>query len=143
MEVIMPTARSLQVKNPQLNAQGSAGGPGAGSIDLAMLTLDDQGVILECGTTCESMFGYPSRALLGSPVSRLIPQLSAIELVEDERINSRLAHLCHCAIAFEARRRDGETFKSELFINRLGRHNVAVLVRKLASAPSGRRIVSQ
>lgn len=132
----MPTARSLQVKNPQVNAQASPGGPGAGSIDLAMLTLDDQGVILECGTTCESMFGYSPGALLGSPVSRLIPRLSTIELVEDERINSRLAHLCHCAIAFEARRRDGETFTSELFINRLGRHNVAVLVRRLALVPS-------
>lgn len=139
----MAMAISQQTGHAQVCTPVMAGIHQTGSFDLATLTLDDQGVILECGTICESMFGYPSGALLGSPVSRLIPQLSAIELVEDERINSRVAHLCHCAIAFEARRRDGQTFASELFINRLGRHNVAVLVRRLASAPSGRRIVSQ
>lgn len=132
-------ATGLQVRHAQVSAPVLSGVHEAGSIDLATLTLDDQGVIIECGKTCESVFGYPPDELLGSPVSRLIPQLSTIELVQDDRINSRLAHLCHCAIAFEARRRDGLCFASELFINRLGRHNVAVLVRRLTPAPSSRR----
>jgi len=139
----MAMAISQQTGHAQVCAPVMAGIHPAGSVDLATLTLDDQGVILECSASCESMFGYPPGALPGSPVSRLIPQLSTIELVEDERINSRLAHLCHCAIAFEARRRDGQMFASELFINRLGRHNVTVLVRRLALPPAGRRIVSQ
>jgi len=130
-EVIMATGRSLQVENPQVNAQASPGGPGAGAIDLAMLTLDDQGVIIECSRTCEHLFGYSPDALVGSHISTLLPQLSTTELVQDDRINPRLAHLCHCAIAFQARRRDGRCFASELFINRLGIHNVAVLVRSL------------
>lgn len=127
----MATAHTPQVKIPQANAQATPGGPEAGSIDLAIFTLDDQGVIIACSKTCEHLFDYPPDALVGSHISTLLPQLPSTELVQDDRINPRLAHLCHCAIVFQARRRDGRCFASELFINRLGIHNVAVLVRSL------------
>jgi hypothetical protein len=60
----------------------------------------------------------------------LLPQLEDTELVQENRINSRLAFLCRCAIPFQARRRDGKSFTSELFINRLSSQNVVVLVRR-------------
>ena len=61
----------------------------------------------------------------------LLPQLTNVDLVQEGGINSRLAFLCHCAVVFQARCRDGQSFISELFINRLNTHNVLVLVRNL------------
>lgn len=134
----MTTASSLQVKNPQANTHVSSGVSDAGKIDLAVLTLNDQGVIRDCSRACEQVFGYPPEELAGRHVSMLLPQLPDTDLVQEGRINARLAHLCHCAVAFQARRRDGRCFASELFINLLGNHNVVVLVRSLeASILSG------
>jgi len=130
----MATAISLQVKNPQANTHASPVVPDAGTIDLAVLTLDDLGVIRECNRACEQVFGYLPEELAGCHVSRLLPQLPDTGLVQEDRINSRLAHLCHCAIAFQARHRDGQCFDSELFINRLGYHNVVILVRSLEAS---------
>lgn len=134
----MTTASSLQVKNPQANTHVSSGVSDAGKIDLAVLTLNDQGMIRDCSRACEQVFGYLPEELAGRHVSMLLPQLPDTDLVQEGRINARLAHLCHCAVAFQARRRDGRCFASELFINLLGSHNVVVLVRSLeASILSG------
>ncbi len=134
----MTTASSLQMKSPQANTHVSSGVSGTGKIDLAVLTLNDQGLIRDCSRACEQVFGYPQEELAGRHVSMLLPQLPDTDLVQEGRINARLAHLCHCAVAFQARRRDGRCFASELFINLLGSHNVVVLVRSLeASILSG------
>jgi len=134
MEAIMATASNLQVKSPQANTHASSGVPDAGKVDLAVLTLDDLGMIRDCSRACEQVFGYLPEELAGRHVSMLLPQLPDTDLVQEDRINSRLAHLCHCAVAFQARRRDGRCFASELFINRLGSHNVVVLVRRLEAS---------
>jgi PAS domain S-box-containing protein len=134
MEAIMATARSPQVKNPRTSTHASSRVPDAEAIDLVVLALDDLGMIRDCGRACEQMFGYPPHELAGRHVSLLLPQLPDIGLVQEGRINSRLAHLCHCAVSFQARRRDGRHFASELFINRLGSHNVVVLVRSLEAS---------
>ncbi len=130
----MSTASSLQVKGSQANTHASSGVPDVGTIDLAVLTLDDLGVIRDCSRACEQMFGYLPDELAGRHVSTLLPQLPDTDLVQEGRINSRLAFLCHCAFSFQARRRDGRCFASELFINRLGSHNVVVLVRSLEAS---------
>lgn len=130
----MTTASRLQVKSPQANTQVSSGVPDAGKIDLAVLTLNDQGVIRDCSRACEQVFGYPPEELAGRHVSMLLPQLPDTDLVQEGRINSRLAYLCHCAVVFQARRRDGLCFASELFINLLGNHNVVILVRRLEAS---------
>ena len=130
----MTTASSLQVKSPQANTHVSSGVSDAGKIDLAVLTLNDQGVIRDCSRACEQVFGYPPEELAGRHVSMLLPQLPDTDLVQEGRINSRLAYLCHCAVAFQARRRDGRCFASELFINLLGSHNVVILVRRLEAS---------
>ena len=130
----MATTRNLQLKSPRANLPFSAAAPSAGSANLAMLALDDLGVIRDCSQACETMFGYPQDELTGSHISMLLPQLGETELVLEDRINARLAYLCHCAVAFQARHRDGGAFLSELFINRLDSHNVVVLVRGLEAA---------
>jgi PAS domain S-box-containing protein len=134
MEAIMATARSLQVKSPRANTHASSDISNAGTVDLAVLNLDDLGMIRDCSRACEQMFGYLPDELAGRHVSTLLPQLPDTGLVQEGRINSRLAHLCHCAVAFQARRRDGRCFASELFINHLGSHNVVVLVRSLEAS---------
>ena len=140
----MATASSLQVKIPLENTYASTGVSNDGTIDLAVLTLDDLGMIRDCSQVCEQVFGYLPDELVGRHVSTLLPQLPETELVQEGRINSRLAHLCHCAIAFQARHRDGQCFPSELFINRLDSHNVVVLVRSLeASSLNGGSITTR
>ena len=130
----MATAIGLQVKNPQANTHASSVVPDAGTIDLAVLTLDDLGVIRDSSRACEQVFGYLPEERAGRHVSMLLPQLPDTDLVQEGRINFRLAHLCHCAVAFQARRRDGRCFASELFINLLGSHNVVILVRRLEAS---------
>lgn len=104
-------------------------------IDPAMLALDDDGIIQGCSEACEQVFGYRQHELAGRHVSLLLPQLDDTELVQDDRINARLAYICRCAVPFLGRHRDGACFASELFINRLDRHNVVVLVRSLDGTP--------
>lgn len=130
----MASASNQQVKNTQANTHASSGVPDVGTTDLAVLTLDDLGVIRDSSRACEQVFGYLPEELAGRHVSTLLPQLQDTELVQEGRINSRLAHLCHCAFSFQARRRDGRCFASELFINHLGSHNVVVLVRSLETS---------
>lgn len=109
----------------------SSGRPAAVPDDLAMLALDDHGKVLECNPTCEQRFGYRKDELTGRHISTLFPELGGMELVMEERINSRLAFLCHSGIPFRALHRDGKQLTSEVFINRLDRHNVVLLARSL------------
>jgi PAS domain S-box-containing protein len=129
--LVMSTAISLQVKSPQVDTDASPDAPEFVANDLASLTLDDQGVIRDASRSCEQFFGYQPDELAGRHVSTLLPQLRETELVQEDRINSRLAYLCHCATPFQARQRGGLCFASELFINRLGNDNIVALVRRL------------
>ena len=96
-----------------------------------MLTLDDAGMIQECDGNCEEMFGYAQSELKGRHVSVLLPQLEGMALVQNNRANPRLSHLCRCGAAFRGRRRNNESFTTELFINRLegGQSGVLMIVR--------------
>jgi PAS domain S-box-containing protein len=87
--------------------------------ELATIAMDDQGLIQDCSSACEQVLGYPRTELLGRHVSMLVPKLEGIELVRQNQINPRLAYLCHCAIPFRTKRRDGRSFPSQLFISRL------------------------
>jgi PAS domain S-box-containing protein len=91
----------------------------SGTAEAATIFLNEQGLIQDCNSTCEQLFGYPRTALLGRHISLLVPKLKHTELVKQSKINPRLAYLCHCAIPFRTRRRDGGSFASQLFIHRL------------------------
>jgi PAS domain S-box-containing protein len=99
----------------------------------ATIALDDKGVIQDCSSTCEQEFGYPRAELLGRHVSLLVPKLEHTELVKQNQINPRLAYLCHCGIPFRTRRRDGNSFASQLFIHRLegAKPGVRMIIRGL------------
>lgn len=127
----MATAKILQ---PELSGQGARQASRALPQDhakLVVLRLDDRGIIHDCSAACKDVFGYPAAELIGRHVSILLPQLPEIDLVEEGRINTHLAYLCRCGLAFQARHSSGRHFGVELFINRLDAHNVAVLMRRL------------
>ncbi|HMM47314.1 MAG TPA: PAS domain S-box protein [Thiobacillaceae bacterium] len=129
----MPRANMLQVNPARATPSAVPDVPDGRPSDLAALTLDDLGFIRDCSSASEQIFGYVRDALIGAHVSMLLPQLADTDLVQEGRINSRLAFLCHCAFIFEARRHDGGSFDGELFISRLDIHNVVILVRNLGA----------
>jgi len=128
---MMTPSQTPQPNKPRFDTPPSPARRAFATNDLAVIALNDHGVIRNGNEMCESMFGYRQDELPGRHVSTLLPQLQDTELVQGERVNSHLAFLCHSGIPFKARRRDGGQFTIELFINRLGSHNVVVLVRSL------------
>lgn len=109
-----------------------------GQSSLATIALDDEGLIQTCSSSCEKLFGYPVTELLGHHVSLLLPKLEGVALVTGNEVNPRLKYLCHCAIPFLARRRDGRIFAGEVFFNRLNstQPGLRVMVRNLGMMPS-------
>lgn len=107
--------------------------PAISTPELATIELDAHGVIQDCSATCEQVLGYARAELLGRHVSLVVPKLLGIELLKQDQINPRLAFLCHCAIPFRARRRDGGSIAAQLFINRLNgaRAALRMIIRRL------------
>ena len=128
---MMTPSTRLQSKHMPVEARAPTNPRASAMNDLAVIALNDLGVIQNCNAICEEIFGYRQEELTGRHVATLLPQLQDTELVQGERVNSHLAFLCHSGIPFQARRHDGRHFTIELFINRLGSHNVVVLVRSL------------
>lgn len=119
----MPAVATLPYLRPETGSQSC----------LATIALNDDGLIQGCSPACEKMFGYRLTELLGSHVSVLLPKLEGVVLVGRNEINPRLKYLCHCAIPFLARRRDGGIFAGEVFFNRLSveKLGLQVIVRDL------------
>lgn len=80
----------------------------------ASLLLDEQGMIRDCDNVCVDLFGYSLRELVSAHVSKLLPRLSGIELVQDGQFNTQVDDLCHRGHVFQVRARHGGAFPSEL-----------------------------
>jgi PAS domain S-box-containing protein len=104
-----------------------------GNSNMVTIVLNDDGLIRGCSSTCEEVFGYRQSELLGRHVSLLLPKLEGVDLVSGKEINPRLRYLCHCAIPFLAKRRDGRLFAGEVFFNRVNCKDLGlqVIVRSL------------
>jgi len=101
------------------------------SDDLAVLMLNDNGIIRECNQACEKLFGYLSGEILWKHISTLLPQLAGIALMSGEQINPRLHFLTHIGHHFEVIGLGGIHFASQLFINEvenLGQHYLRIIV---------------
>lgn len=86
----------------------------------AVLTLNEDGVIVEASPGAEAMFGYRFEdEILGRHVSFVLPELARVPLLREGIVNPRLAFLCHCGKRFTAARREGWAFFAELFINKV------------------------
>ena len=99
----------------------------------AALILDESGIIRDCNNT-EELFGYKLRELLSQHISKLLPQLTEFELVQDGKFNPKFSYLCRCGHLFKAKNRDGATFFSELSLVNLNHTGKRIL--KLYVLPS-------
>ncbi len=103
----------------------------------AALTLDEQGMILDCSESGEELFGYSRLELLQQHVSTLLPQLSGIDLFRDGEPNALLAFLCRIGHLFQVQCCEGVTFHSELtfvHLNHAGKSILRLIAHPFRSA---------
>ena len=88
---------------------------------VAGLLLDEHGIVRDCDSASEILFGHRRSEMVAQHVSMLLPQLADIELLSDGQPNSKLRYHCHIGVRYQMRKRSGESIPCELFLNRL--HN--------------------
>jgi PAS domain S-box-containing protein len=105
--------------------------------DVAVLTLDERGVILDCSHAAETLFKYRRSDLVWQHVSMLLPQLAKIDLMRNGEPNPGLRYLCRIGRVFQTMTKDGESFPSELFLTVLfddGHGRLLLIVRPAADS---------
>lgn len=90
-----------------------------GDRNLAFLTLDKEGGIVDCDGAIEAMFGYSPAELLFRHVSILLPRLQYFELIQGGQLNEKLHYLCHIGLSFLVRPRDHKQFYGYLSLTDL------------------------
>ncbi|MGA8862777.1 MAG: hypothetical protein WBM09_04490 [Gallionella sp.] len=96
------------------------------------LTLDERGMICDCSKAGETLFGYSLKDLVWQPVSKLLPELSEIQLIKDGQFNSQLGFLSRCGQPFLAINRLGNIFLNNLhfvLLNYAGEYAIRVIVQ--------------
>lgn len=83
--------------------------------DEAALTVLENGLILNCNKVGADLLGYEPSQLIWQPISRLLPQLADMALVQDQEINPYLHFLSLVGHRFEVVAANGAHFASELF----------------------------
>ena len=100
--------------------------------DMAVLTIDADGLVCDCDRACEALFDYSRSELVRHHVSMLLPQLADFTLLENGEPNARLRFLSHVGCGFQAIARGGKIFDSEIFLNHLDnavRERLSLIVR--------------
>lgn len=99
--------------------------------NMAVLMINDNGIIHECNKAFEKLFGYLSSDILWKPVSILLPQLAGIALMDSGQVNPRLRFLTHIGHQFEVIGLGGMHLASQLFINEIdnfGQHYLRIII---------------
>lgn len=100
--------------------------------ELALLTLDKSGMIKECNKAGADILGCAPSTVTWSNVSRFLPRLGEVPLLEGERVNPYLRFLSRVGHQFEIISMDGARFTSQLFFNEaenLGPHCLRVIIQ--------------
>lgn len=108
------------VGSPHLPGQRTFPPNAENPVPVAGLTLDARGLIDDCDSTAEQMFGYQREQLLGHPVSLVLPELLEGTLCQDGKINSWLIYRSHIGAFFWARSCSGECFPCLIFVSNIG-----------------------
>jgi PAS fold len=87
--------------------------------DPPALSLDERGMIQDCTKSFERLFGFQRRDLVWQHVSRLLPQLAGVDLIQAGRLNPFLNYLCHCGHHYQAQNRQGDSFSCSLSLVRV------------------------
>lgn len=96
------------------------------------LTVNDCGMICDCSRAGETLFGYSLKDLVWEPVSKLLPELSGIQLIKNGQFNTQLDFLSRCGQPFLAVNRLGNIFLNNLnfvLLNYSGKYAIRVIVQ--------------
>ncbi len=96
------------------------------------LTLDERGMICDCSKAGEKLFGYGRKDMIWQHVSKLLPELSEIQLVKNGQFNAQLGFLSRCGQPFLAINRLGNIFLNNLhfvLLNYAGEYAIRVIVQ--------------
>ncbi len=100
--------------------------------DPPSLSLDERGMILECSKAFEMLFGFRRHELAWQHISKLIPKLEGVELIQDGQFNPLLNYLCHCGHIYQILNQQGEAIISNLSFVRIeyeGKRTLKLIVR--------------
>jgi hypothetical protein len=97
------------------------------------ILLDEFGNIVDCCQESERLFGFFRCELENQHISKLFPQLSEFQLLNNGHLNSLLDYLCHCGTTFLTQNRYGHIFNSELHFIDLMDHESIRVIRLIVS----------
>ncbi len=98
--------------------------------ELAVLMLDDNGMIRDCNMASAKLLGCASSILIWQHISKFLPQLSDFNLIDGERVNPHLRFLTRIGHHFEVITTSGTHFFSAVFFNDVedfGRHCLRII----------------
>ena len=105
----------------------------------AVLTLLENGMILNCNEAGARLLGCDSSKLTWQPISRLLPQLADLALLVDKKINPYLKFLSVVGHRYEVRAMNGTHFACELFfseVEEFGRHCLRLVLQPIRKGQS-------
>ena len=88
------------------------------SNNVAVLIIDDCGMICDCNKSAEDLLGFLRSDLVLLHVSAVLPQLQD-NLFENGCFSSRITYLGHCGYLFKIRDRKGKFFQREIRLSQL------------------------
>ena len=100
----------------------------------AVLTLLENGMILDCNQAGAALLGCDPSKLTWQPISRLLPQLADLSLVLDKKINPYLKFLSVVGHRYEVKAMNGTHFACELFfseVEEFGRHCLRIVMQPI------------
>jgi hypothetical protein len=103
----------------------------------AVLLLDVNGYIQECGNSIEELCGYSQHELLWQHISCLFPKLGEIDLLQNGKLNPMLNYICHCDHIFEAMHKKSGIIVCNLnffMVEHAGGQNLRLIVRPVVAA---------
>jgi hypothetical protein len=128
----MISQQSLPATGGRNKTDGAGRVVAASSEELAALMIDNLGVIRDCSMNCETLFKYRQHEMISQHVTKLLPQLTEVELIQNGQPNARLCFLSRTGHNFQALTKSGECFVCKLFFNLLdgpGYGQILIIVR--------------
>ncbi|MFZ2161298.1 MAG: hypothetical protein WAW02_03690 [Sideroxyarcus sp.] len=86
--------------------------------DLPALSLDERGMILDCNKQFEKQTGFEWHDLVWNHITRVFPQLTAVDFIQAGQTCPLPDYLIRCSQLYQAQKRDGATFLSNLIFIR-------------------------
>jgi hypothetical protein len=95
--------------------------------DYPALSLDERGMILDCNKPFEMLFGFDWRDVIWYHITKIFPQLTAVEFIHAGQTCPLSDYLARCSQLYQAQNRNGVTFSSNLIFVRLEQEGKSIL----------------